>query len=95
MDILVVILIILVILVSGTTNILCFFIGAKLSQKIENKESIKYEDIKPDITLDPRKRHLRKEEEEKQRKELEKLEIIMQNIENYDGTDYKQEDVPR
>ena len=95
MDILAVILIILVILVSGTTNILCFFIGAKLSQKIENKESIKYEDIKPDITLDPRKRHLRKEEEEKQRKELKKLEIIMQNIENYDGTDYKQEDVPR
>lgn len=95
MDILAVIFIVAIILVSSIANVLCFYIGAKISQKIENRESIKYDDIKPDITLDPRKRHLKKEEEEKQRKEMEKLEIIMQNIENYDGTDYKQEDVPR
>ena len=95
MDILAIILVILVILISCIANVLCFYIGAKIGQKIVNKEELKYEDIKPDITLDPRKRHQQKEEEQKQREELEKLDIIMQNIENYDGTDYKQQDVPR
>lgn len=95
MNILAVILIIAIILITGIVNVLCFYIGAKLSQKIENKEDIKYEDIKPNIVIDPKKRYLKKEEEKKQEKELEKLQIIMQNIENYDGTDFKQEDVPR
>lgn len=95
MDILLVILMILIILVSAISNILCFYIGAKIGQKVINKEELKYEDIKPNITLDPFKIHQQKEAERKQKEELEKLDIIMQNIENYDGTDYKQKDVPR
>lgn len=33
-------------------------------------------------------------EKEEDRKEIERLEIIMENIENYDGTGAKQKDVP-
>ncbi len=95
MDSLMIVLLILVILISSITNVFCFFIGAKLGQKIVNKEEIKFDDIKPNITLDPRKIRQHKEEEMNMKHEIEKMDIIMQNIENYDGTDYKQEDVPR
>ena len=95
MDILTTILVISIILVSVISNVLCFYIGAKIGQKIEKKENLKYEDIKPDITFNPLKIHQKREAEKKQKDEMEKLEIIMQNIENYDGTDYKQQDVPR
>lgn len=95
MDILTAILVISIILVSVISNVFSFYIGAKIAQKRENNEDIKYKDIVPEITLNPVKIHQKKEEEKEHQKELEKLEIIMQNIENYDGTDYKQKDVPR
>lgn len=95
MDISVIILVILIVFISGISNILCFYIGAKLGQKKENNEEIKYKDIVPEVTLNPTKIHQKHQEEKERQKEIDKLNIIMKNIENYDGTDYKQEDVPR
>ncbi len=87
--------VIIIVLVSSITNVLCLFIGAKISQKIENKEDLKMHDIIPETTLNPFKLYERKKLEQEEKEELEKINIIMQNIENYDGTDNKQIDVPR
>lgn len=75
----------------GIINILCFFVGAKIGQKVIKGEEIKAPDISK---LNPM--NIKKEREEKYEveKEKNKLETILRNIERYDGTDAGQEDVP-
>lgn len=78
----------LIILITGTLNIACFFIGAKVGQKVSKDEPIQMPSLDPMKTI--RDRESRRIAE----KEQNKLDIILQNIENYDGTGLGQKDVP-
>lgn len=79
---------ILLILVVSTLNIVCFFIGAKVGQKVVKGEEIKAP------TLNPIALYSEYQEKKEAQREKEKLEVILGNIERYDGTGARQEDVP-
>ena len=69
-------------------NVISFTIGAKVGQKIVKGEKIELPKVNP---MEVYRVAQEKKEIEKQR---EKREIILSNIEKYDGTDKGQEDVP-
>lgn len=79
---------ILLLAITGTLNIVCFFIGAKVGQKVSKGEEIEMPSINPFEAY--RKHEAKKEAEAEQNK----IDTIMRNIERYDGTSYHQEDVP-
>ena len=79
---------VLLIAVISILNIVCFFIGAKIGQKVVKGEEIKVPAINP-VTL-----YEEHKEKEEVKRELDKLDIILKNIERYDGTESGQEDVP-
>ena len=70
-------------------NILCFFIGAKVGQKVIKGEELEIPKIEPIKAI--------REHNEKQEilKLQEKDRIISENIDNYDGTSLGQQDIPR
>jgi hypothetical protein len=80
---------ILTLVACGVMNILCFYIGAKVGQTVVKGETIETPTVNP----------LKVAQENRDRKEAEieqnRLDTIMQNIENYDGTGRGQQDVPR
>ncbi len=71
----------------GALNIVCFYIGAKVGQKVSKDEPIGIPSVNP----------VKVYREEQSRKEAEKEQIrrntIMENIEAYDGTGAGQKDV--
>lgn len=71
------------------SNIACFLIGARVGQKVVKGEEVKLPTINPMEVI--REQQERKEQQRVQ----DKVEAIMRNIDNYDGTAYGQEDVPR
>lgn len=79
-------LVILIILVVGIMNILCFFIGAKIGQKVSKGEPIET----PNLI----KVYREERDSFEQRKELEKYKIINENIDSYNGTSIGQKDIP-
>ena len=80
----------LTIAVVGTLNIVCFFIGAKVGQTVANGKEIQTPTVKSPLEA------IREHQENKEaRKEQERLDTILRNVENYDGTANHQEDVPR
>ena len=78
---------ILLILVVGTLNVVCFFVGAKVGQKVFNGEPIELP------SLDPIKAIREAQEKREAEKVQEKIDTIMQNIDTYDGTGNGQKDV--
>ena len=82
--------ILFIILVNSTANILCFFLGTKIVQKVMKNENLEIPKIENPI---------KKVEENKEKKvlekEIEKNNIILENIENYDGTPIGQKELPR
>lgn len=80
--------IILLIAVIGTLNAVCFFIGAKVRQKVDKGEPIKLPEVNPIKIY--REHQVQKAIDEKQHRD----DIILNNIEHYDGTPYGQKDVP-
>ena len=83
--------IILSIAIVGTLNIACFFIGAKVGQKVTKGENIELPSVNPIKAI---KEHNEKKQAEKEaEREQERINTIMQNIENYDGTGRGQKDV--
>lgn len=79
---------VLLLLVMGLTNIVCFFIGAKVGQKVSKGEPIEIPNINPIQAL-------REREDKKQAQwEQDRIDTIMRNIESFDGTSKGQEDVP-
>jgi hypothetical protein len=72
----------------GATNILCFAIGAKVGQTVSKGEEITLPSVNPVEAI--RKHEAKKEAEFEQSK----IDAILQNIDNYDGTGYGQKDVP-
>lgn len=78
---------ILTIIALGTLNIVCFFVGAKIGQKVVKGEEIKA----PEITIPtPIRDYQRKKQAEA---EQNKIDTIMQNIEAYNGTSAGQKDI--
>lgn len=80
---------VLLLLVTGVVNLLCFAIGAKLGQTVVKGKEIKLPSINP---MDAIRTH---NEKKKAEIEQDKFETIMRNIECYDGTGKGQEDVGR
>lgn len=77
----------LTIAIVGTLNIACFFIGAKIGQATAKGEKIE--------APNPIKAIEEHRERKEARREQDRIDIIMQNIENYDGTSYGQKEVPK
>lgn len=78
---------ILTILVVGTLNAVCFFIGAKVGQKVVKGEPIELPSI------NPMKAYRESQDRKQAEKEADKLGTILANIEAYDGTSAGQKDV--
>lgn len=79
---------ILTILATGTLCIVCFFIGAKVGQKVSKGETIETPTLNPAKVI--REHQHRKAED----KENRRTDAILRNLERYDGTGIGQEDVP-
>ena len=71
------------------SNILCFIIGASVRQKVDNKQEVKV------LPKNPIETYKEKAEERATKEEIDKLEAILKNIDNYDGTNNHQKDIPR
>lgn len=76
-------------IVAVTANIVCFIIGAKVGQAVSKGEPIEMPSVNPFKAY--REREARKEAE----REQDRIDTILQNIDNYDGTAQGQQDVPR
>lgn len=81
-------LIICLVLVIGILCIVCFFIGAKVGQKVVRQETIALPNLNPMKVIEEHR------EKQETNKENEKKETIWKNLERYDGTSAGQEDVP-
>lgn len=80
---------VLLLAVVGAMNVLCFLIGAKVGQTAFNGEKIELPSLNPMEAI-------REQQDKKQaRKEQEKVDAILRNVEAYNGTSHGQEDVPR
>lgn len=80
---------IILVLSIGTMNILCFFIGAKVGQKVIKGEDIKLPNPIKAIEETKETWEFKKEQEE----ENERLKIQLENIDNYNGTPLGQKDI--
>ncbi len=76
-------------LTMGVMNILCFLVGARVGQKVVKGEEV----VIP--TANPLKAVREREAKREALSEQERIDTIMRNVENYDGTSNGQEDVPR
>lgn len=88
MEIKLMLLIIGLVLIIGILCIVCFFIGAKVGQKVVMQETITLPNLNPMKVIEE---HREKQESDK---ENEKMATILRNLERYDGTSSGQEDVP-
>lgn len=79
---------VLLILTVGAVNVLCFFIGAKVGQTVARGETVKAPEMNPAKVL--REHRAQKEAD----KEAKRLDVIMQNIDAYNGTSRGQRAVP-
>jgi hypothetical protein len=76
------------VLVVGAMCITCFLVGAKVGQTVVKGENVKLPTINP---IEAYREH---ENKKHAKMEQEKLDTIMRNIESYDGTGNRQEDLP-
>lgn len=77
---------ILILLVVCISNILCFYIGALIGNKVSRGEELRL----------PRASELAEEKRDRRaaREKQERIDVIMRNIDAYDGTGFGQRDVP-
>ena len=77
--------------VMGIVNVMCFIAGAKVGMAVKKGKDISLE-LPTASPIEAFKTHKAKKEEQKER---DRLNTIMQNIDNYDGTGVGQRDIPR
>lgn len=82
---------IILILAVGALNIACFFIGAKVGQRVTKGENIELPSVNPIKAVKEHNEQKRAEKEAE--REQKRIKTIMENIENYDGTPNGQKDV--
>lgn len=80
---------VLLLLAMGAMNITCLVIGVKIGQQVAKGEPVKVGIPNPVAVINEHRA------EEKANRERNKMEIILHNIERYDGTPDGQEDVPQ
>jgi hypothetical protein len=80
---------VLLLLVMGVTNIACFFVGAKVGQTVAKGKEIETPNLNP---LEAYRKH---EATKEAAKVQERIDIILQNIDTYNGTEEGQRDVPK
>ena len=80
---------IIAVIVTGILCNVCFLNGVRTAQMVKENEIVELPKISP---LEAIREHYEKRET---KREQNKLETIMQNIENYDGTSMNQKDVPQ
>jgi hypothetical protein len=80
---------VLLLLVMALSNIVCFMTGARVGQKVQKGEEVKLP------TVNPMEIYREQKAKEEATFKQSQYETIMRNIDNYDGTSYGQEDVPR
>ena len=82
-----ILLIVILALVIGTLNVVCFFVGAKVGQKVDKGEPIETPSLNPINAI--------REAQEKREAEREQnqYDTVLHNIEIYDGTGNGQKDV--
>ena len=73
--------------IASLSNIACFVIGAAVGQKVVKAEPIATPTVNP---VEAYKEHKQKKEAEAEKN---KIDTILRNIDNYDGTSYGQEEV--
>lgn len=76
------------ILAVGFVCVACFIIGVKVGQTVAKGEEVKLPSFNPAEAVAERR------EKKEEKREQERMDVILQNIENYDGTGYGQKDVP-
>lgn len=76
-------------IVFGVACVVCFLTGARVGQRVQKGEDIKVPSVNPLQAVRDR------EAKREAKREQEKLDTILRNIERYDGTPRGQEDVPR
>lgn len=77
----------ILILLVGTLNTVCFFLGAKVGQKVVKGEEIE----KP--SFNPMRAYREEQSKKEANRELNRYNTVMENIEVYDGTSAGQKDV--
>ena len=78
---------VVMVLAIGFVCMACFFMGAKVGQKVVKGEPVE---------LPNPVKAIEKHQAEKEAKyEQSRRDVILRNIDNYDGTEYGQEEVPR
>lgn len=80
---------VLLILIMGVVNILCFMIGARVGQAVSKGETVEMP------TLNPLQAIQDAQEKKEAKREQDRISMIMANIDSYDGTGYGQQEVPR
>lgn len=80
---------VLLIAAIAAANILCFMIGAKVGQAVSKGEPVKLPEVNPVKAFQA---HQAARDE---KREQDKLSVIMQNLESYDGSGNGQKEVPR
>ena len=78
---------IILVMLMGGLNLLAFLIGARVGQKVVNNEPVELPTINP-ITL--YKEH---KEQVDMSKEQDKLNTMLDNINNYDGSSFGQKEI--
>lgn len=78
----------LTILALGFINLACFLMGAKVGQTVSRNETVELP------TMNPVEIYRKNAAKREAQKEQNRLDTILQNIENYDGTGRGQADVP-
>lgn len=80
---------VLTLAVFAIANIFCFVIGAKVGQTVSKGEKVEMPNINPMEAI--REHQAKKEAERKQ----DRMDVVMSNIDAYDGTSNGQRDVPK
>jgi uncharacterized protein YneF (UPF0154 family) len=80
---------ILIAILISTINLLCFYFGFWIGQKTTNNEVFKLPNVNPVRIINAIN------ESKEESKEQERMRIIAENIDNYDGTGLNQRDIPR
>ena len=78
---------IILVLLMGGMNLLAFLIGARTAQKVDKGEEITLPSINP---MEAYREH---RERVGAHKEQERLNTMLENIDNYDGTGFGQKDI--
>lgn len=79
----------IILLIVSISNIICFFLGAKIGQRVVNNQPVRIIDKSPIESI------REKQDSKELRKQQEIDDVIKHNIDVYDGTSLGQKDIPR